>query len=118
MVIAAAFSPRAATLFWTDTANFKPAQTNGSLVVPAVTSMTYKVYFTTNFLQPVATWSSTFTTSTNRGTNEISLVVPTGTNATFFTVTAIDPLWGIESDFSNVATKPGGLSPVQTGIRP
>jgi hypothetical protein len=109
-------------LGWNDTNNFRMGlvrQSDGVVLIPAVTQMVYHVYASTNLLTPVKNWGIyTNVVATNPGTNLITAVVAAKETAQFFTVTAYDPSIGLESDFSNWTGVRPVPSPVQTGISP
>jgi hypothetical protein len=109
-------------LGWNDTNNFHPAITrpsDGTVIIPAVTEMVYKVYSSTNLATPVKSWAVlTNVLATTPGTNLITAVVPAKETAQFFTVTASDTKTGLESDFSNWLGLSPVPAPVKTGIFP
>jgi hypothetical protein len=109
-------------LGWNDTNNFRMGlvrQSDGVVLIPAITQMVYHVYASTNLLTPVKNWGIyTNVIATNPGTNLITAVVAARETAQFFTVTAYDPITGLESDFSNWTGVRPVPSPVQTGISP
>lgn len=108
-------------LGWTDTNNFHMGlvrQSDGTILIPAVTQMVYKVYASTNLLAPVKTWGVlTNVVAGNPGTNLITAVIFAREVAQFFTVTAVDAT-GLESDFSNWVGVRSIPLPVKTGISP
>lgn len=109
-------------LYWNDTNNFKAAVlgSNGVVVIPAVTSMIYRVWFSTNLLTPPNTWTNlkNILVTGNPGTNAMSTSVPAGDNFAFFTLTASDPYVALNSDFSGVVGVRPRPSPVKAGIAP
>jgi hypothetical protein len=109
-------------LGWTDTNNFHMGlvrQSDGVILIPAVTSMVYKVYASTNLLAPVKTWGVlTNVVATNPGTNMITAIVSAREVSQFFTVTAKDQTTGLESDFSNWVGVAPVPSPVKAAIFP
>jgi hypothetical protein len=121
LAISAKAQPRTNVLLgWQDTNNFHMGlvSTNGVLI-PAVTSMVYHVFASTNLLTPLKNWGIiTNVTSVNPGTNLITAVVSAKEVAQFFTVTAQDPYTGLESDFSSVLGLGPIPEPVKIGITP
>lgn len=108
-------------LGWTDTNNYHMGlvrQSDGTILIPAVTQMVYKVYASTNLLAPVKTWGVlTNVVATNPGTNLIKCTISAKEVSQFFVVTAVDAT-GLESDFSNWAAVPTVPLPVKVGISP
>lgn len=106
-VLAAGTNTQNVVLAWNDTNNFKAG----------ITSMTYRVYGSTNVGLPMASWSALATVrSTNVGTNAISVSLPVIPGAWFFTVTASN-FW--ESDFPPaVSTPPVPTAITNLGIKP
>lgn len=122
LALPAMAQPRTNVLLgWTDTNNFRMGlvASNGVVLIPAVTSMTYRVYASTNLLTPLKSWAIlTNVTATNPGTNLITAVVAAKEVQQFFTVKAQDPFTLMESDFSTVLGLRPIPEPVRTGIFP
>lgn len=123
LALSAKAQPRTNVILgWQDTNNYHMGlvrQSDGTILIPAVTQMVYHVFASTNLLTPLKSWAVlTNVTAVNPGTNLITAVVSAKEVAQFFTVTATDPWTGLESDFSGVVGLNPVPSPVKTGISP